>query len=515
MTKRTSHQPHEVIANGIFYTPEAVASELASGAKELLSGRSRLRILDPSCGAGALLEATEKEIGASHTFHGCDIFGSEDFRRDRNWRFTKSDFFDYSNAQRFDLIVTNPPYIASARIPEDKRRALFRRYFKTAPLNHLSDLWVYFLLKSIDHLRLGGTISAVIPWAFLEAGYAHPIRAWLAERFTDIRVLVLRDRHFESTEKRVLLLWLSGYGQDNKTIQMGFSDRVDEEHVYTTVDRETWSRDGLIGSVDLDTDSLLKEAATSGFRPLSDLASVTIGVVTGANKFFILPKADARRHGFTNGSALPILTSVADTLGVTSVPRPEQALLQFSRDSQKRQKYIGSGIRKEFHLRSHCQRRTGLRQWYQVDPGPVPDAFFTYRVSTIPYMSLNPDGFQCTNTLHKVSFHKGVTDQQKQWIATSILSDISQLCFEHYGRHYGNGILKIEPSALKKSLVFCPPRRSISEVDMQMVSELLGDGNKQEASILASSLIRRASRLPSSYWSKVRETLMTLRERRA
>ncbi len=105
-----------IVKNGIFYTPESIATELVSGIKDIYGDEKSINILDPSCGEGALLRGVEKVLGSNHTFHGCDLFQPKNFPEQCNWLFFKTDFFDYSTSNIYDLIVTNPPYIQAGNI---------------------------------------------------------------------------------------------------------------------------------------------------------------------------------------------------------------------------------------------------------------------------------------------------------------------------------------------------------------------------------------------------------------
>ena len=114
--------------------------------------------------------------------------------------------------------------------------------------------------------------------------------------------------------------------------------------------------------------------------------------------------------------------------------------------------YLNSGRKKGVHLTSHSLRRV---RWYKVDMGEVPDAFFHYRVSSIPFLSLNTGRLQCTNSVHRVYFRNGDVNIRR-WSQISLLSKIGQLSIEASAKVYGNGILKIEPASLKQSLICTP-----------------------------------------------------------
>ena len=154
--------------NGIFYTPESVAELLVSQAIEV----GGLSILDPACGEGVLLSSVVEQCRRFRgrrelRLVGCDRFKPRNL--DRQIEFVHSDFFAYKAEEKFDLILTNPPYVQSRRIDYKARRKYYERYAKPLGFCGNLDLWVYFLIKCTMHLNKDGTIAAVLPLPLVPA----------------------------------------------------------------------------------------------------------------------------------------------------------------------------------------------------------------------------------------------------------------------------------------------------------------------------------------------------------
>ncbi len=478
---------HRKKNNGIFYTPEHIAALLASRAVD----KRNVSILDPACGEGSLLTAAMEECkqlpsGRRPRLVGCDRFKQRNLAE--YVRFVHSDFFAFKTTEKFDLILTNPPYVQSGRIPPTVRATYYKRLAESLGLSSNLDLWVYFLIKATSHLKVGGGMAAVLPWSFLEAEYAQKVRIWLAANFAKIQVLVLQGAHFNETVKRVLLVWFEGYGGYARKVQLACSDNCSAELSFRDISIETWNAENVMARITPDMGHIIERLKEAGFKTLEEYADISIGVVTGANKYFILSEEEAKESGFSRSSILPVLTSVEDLSMVANGESPDKKLLLFRKMTKRQKKYISSGVKLGFDERVHCQRRVKIRgAWYDVDPGLVPHAFFTYRVSRVPYLILNPDGYQCTNALHKVFFND-ISKTQRKWIQLSLLSFFGQLLLENGARHYGNGIMKVEPKTLKKVLVYAGTSR-ISQKVYNSIIRHIAEGRKDRACSKATKLI--------------------------
>ncbi|MBC7856233.1 MAG: Eco57I restriction-modification methylase domain-containing protein, partial [Pirellulaceae bacterium] len=188
-------------AQGVYYTPPEIVRWIVSRSLEVLIDK-RLRVLDPSCGAGAfLLEAQAQIPGCS--LHGVDLDPiaiatakqalSPPLNLNLNVTLNppppllrSADFLSpsYSPAP-FDLILGNPPYINIRELAKSTTPAYrqdLRQRFQSARGNF--DLYVLFLERSLELLRPGGVCGMIIPnkWAGLD--YARPLRELLLAETT-------------------------------------------------------------------------------------------------------------------------------------------------------------------------------------------------------------------------------------------------------------------------------------------------------------------------------------------
>jgi adenine-specific DNA-methyltransferase len=501
--------------NGIYYTP----SELAEYLVRPLIKSSDLSVFDPACGEGALLLAAKKicsELPSRDkkpNFFGCDkILPNGMFKQFKNYQIHNIDFMKFFSPHKFDVILMNPPFVRHHLINYEDRKDYQTAINNIGFLRNTADLWSYFLMKCISHLKEGSSIGAILPWSFLQSDYARDIRVWLLNKFEEIRVLALNDGYFKEAKERILLLWLVKYGQRTKFIKMAFSQSLEKRCKYSSIDNSTWKSQRVVFSTAGSVEDILKRYRHEfGFCRLGDLAKITIGVVTGADKYFIINKTVASSLGVREKNLAPILTTLRDFSGLyLNGYNATKMLLQFPKNCSGRlKKYIMEGETQGYHKRAHAVRRT---PWYSVNVGKIADAFFPYRSSNTPYMVLNNSFLQCTNSVHRIIF-RNLTTNQRKWVQISLLSHPGQLSLEAFSKIYGTGVLKIEPSSLKNAIVN-KGRKKLPRGIYETIEELIAKNERKRASMLATELINSSFKIPDDLSEKTTNVLNELRSRR-
>ena len=151
----------DVPRHGQVFTPPAIVAAM------LALRRNHGRMLEPACGDGAFSQqlpgCTAIELDAAHCPPGA----------------LNLDFFAYPEAEQFDTIIGNPPYVKARDIQPGTRQQLHSRL-----LNGHSNLYLHFIEKCVRHLKPGGELIFITPRDFLKATGSARLNTWLFDQGT-------------------------------------------------------------------------------------------------------------------------------------------------------------------------------------------------------------------------------------------------------------------------------------------------------------------------------------------
>ena len=162
---------------GQVFTSAILAKFMIGLLKESLNPYSS--ILDPCIGPNTFFKAMNND------FSNCNLKGIEidisliteeikKFYESPNRTLIKGSFFDLPITEKFDQIVQNPPYVRQELLIEGANSKDSIRYNVSSLLSTIpsqSNLYIYFLLKSILHLKEGGIMVAVIYDSWLYSSF--------------------------------------------------------------------------------------------------------------------------------------------------------------------------------------------------------------------------------------------------------------------------------------------------------------------------------------------------------
>ncbi|MGE2817953.1 N-6 DNA methylase [Mycobacterium heidelbergense] len=444
---------------GGYYTPEPIARFVAQWA-----GQAGPRILEPSCGDGAILRELVSAVGRKR-LAAIELIADEAKKAaDSSGAPVKvADFFTWFTPKRyssFDAVAANPPYIRFGSWDESFREpalALMRSHgFRPTKL---TNAWVPFVVASVLAVRPGGRVALVLPAELLQVGYAAALRSYLIDNCSQITIVSFQRLVFPGIlQEVVLLLAERGTGPAQiRTSEVPDASHLDNycfaeapavrAHLH---EAEKWTKYYL----DAETISKIRNVRTDGrLQPLNRFAEVDVGVVTGRNSFFCLSATDATQRklgAFTvplvaRSMQIPALSFTESDLAEQDTTDARTRLLALTPDlNLKRQtavaRYLEEGRADGVPEGYKCRIR---RTWWEVPSTWVPDGFMLRQISTHPRLIANQAGATSTDTVHRVRVAPGVNMKR---LAVGAFNSVTFALAEVLGRSYGGGILELEPS---------------------------------------------------------------------
>jgi adenine-specific DNA-methyltransferase len=482
---------------GVFYTPASIAEILVQW---VLAGQPK-RILDPSFGGCVFLNSAAsqlKEFGVEQPgrlLGGVDIDSSCSRHVVRNpllegAMILEGDFLALLPGNEdmgfFEAVVGNPPYVRH-HLLKQKQKSTARSAAEAAGMSLplTSSLWAYFVVHSVRFLKPNGRMAFVLPEAALQAEYATPVRNLLCQRFRHVHWIRLQERVFEHTDEAavILLAWGQGPGEERVHRASGICELTSLiESLHNSPTQFLEAEEALAQVLNL-----------SAIRTLGDLAEIKIGIVTGANQFFILTERDALERGIASNDRVSVLAATRHLRGLEfskqdgknlvaqQVACQMLAIRNSSLLSASLRQWLKKGKQLGIHERHHCKIRRD--RWYQINPQTPPDAFATCCRSGSPLLVLNPARWRTTNTLHAIRFHRSV---EPRAVVMGILTSVASLWAELRGRRYGGGVLKMEPSNWRG---FPIPLVNQAVKGFKEADRLLREGREGEARRLADRMV--------------------------
>ncbi|MCB0514385.1 MAG: SAM-dependent methyltransferase, partial [Bacteroidetes bacterium] len=206
----------------------------------------------------------------------------------------------------------------------------------------------------------------------------------------------------------------------------------------------------------------------------NDIANVDVGIVTGANKFFLVPNEIVEQYELQE-FAHPMFGRSEHCPGIiyndeqhrnNAKKRYPTNFLWFKVDSvenltELQKEYILLGERNNLHRRYKCRVRS---PWYTVPSVYATEIGMLTRSHDFPRLILNDINAYTTELAYRIKVEK----LDSRLLVYSFINSLTALSAELEGRHYGGGVLELVPSEIEKLLVPIPQDVSI---DLNMLNQ--------------------------------------------
>jgi hypothetical protein len=315
-------------------------------------------------------------------------------------------------------------------------------------------------------------------------GYAEPVRRWLRRRFQDVRIVVIESLQFEDALEKVVLVLANGSGGCEGFSLYHVGDVSDLGRLAFTESAVQPADSGKWTELLLRTHQrrLFKAMLESDFVALSTYGSVQLGGVTGANGFFTLSDETRLSWGIREEDVVPIHPpgtrrlrgleyGTADWEGAKA--NGERVWLlqpQQQAPTGGLERYIAQGEALGVAKRYKCRIRD---PWWRPPLLDPPDLFFTYMSHRHPRLVRNRAGVRCLNSMHGLRLSGVARSQARSALPLLALNSLTLLGAELFGRSYGGGILKMEPSEAASLPVPSPELMARSWTSLRRVKERL------------------------------------------
>ena len=349
---------------GAIYTPPDVTSLITEWAVQ----SSDATILDLGVGEGAFVYSCYNrliQLGTPSKQAESQIYGTEidqsafdTFKAKASYNGLEfpnlvcKDFFQVE-FPLVDVVIGNPPYIRRRRVSSDQIDEIRASVLTSnlglnkLSLSHLTDLYVYFLLKAIPFLKPGGKLAVIVADSWLNARYGSILKQNLKTHFEIEQIMTFDRQLFKSVQvKPTILLATKKSAQIShiNNTKIAFT-RIMNGVALDTLKTSTYEtgqslkdvKTLYVSPVELDAKKpwgihfkisevmhLLNKLDL--FVPIHQIAYTRIGLQTLAENFFVFTNDEAKEKGIEPRFLKPYAHSI-NYFNATLLDEPSQSNL--------------------------------------------------------------------------------------------------------------------------------------------------------------------------------------------
>lgn len=480
---------------GQFSTPNMLANDVLTHAKNIFPKRGKVRFLDPAFGTGTFYSALnnvfpESRIEAATGFEIDEHYGKPASKlwegTDLNYQladFTKQN--PPAEDEKYNLIICNPPYVRHHHINGQKER-LQAKALEAAnmKLSGLAGLYCHFMALAHPWMKKNGIAGWLIPSEFMDVNYGHAVKDYLLNEVTLLQIHRFdpSDVQFDDALVSSAVVWFRNK-KPGKTHKVKFT-------YGGTIDAPTHDKDvsvSVLGKENKWTRFPLSEEREENNEPrLNDFFAVKRGIATGDNKFFVLTREQIEIRRLPLEQFRPILPSPR-YLNVSEIksdengyPEIENQLFvldcklpfdEVKRNYPELNKYLEEGIQAGVSERYLCKSR---KIWYSQEQRYESLFYCTYigrsdKEGKKPFRFILNRSKAIVSNSYLILYPKPLLEKEikeKPELNEQLLQALNRItgkAMTDEGRVYGGGMHKMEPKELANV-----PANEISALIKQM-----------------------------------------------
>lgn len=185
--------------NGIYFTPPSCVNNNIQLLQSFI--KPTMKILEPSCGSCEYITALHRlypQINITGIEYNETIYQSILQLNNDKINIIHLDYLKYDTSEKYDLIIGNPPYFVVKKEDVDKK---YHTYFEGRP-----NIFILFIIKSIELLNDNGILSFVLPKNFLNCLYYDKTRKYIGTHFQILHIIQCNDDKYIETQQDTIIL---------------------------------------------------------------------------------------------------------------------------------------------------------------------------------------------------------------------------------------------------------------------------------------------------------------------
>jgi tRNA1(Val) A37 N6-methylase TrmN6 len=185
--------------NGIFFTPPKTINYNLDLLKPYINDIKN--VLEPSCGSCEYVLKLNKKwnhLKINGIEFNKTIYDSIKHLSCNNIKLYNEDYLEYDTTTKYDLIIGNPPYFVMKKNEVSKD---YYDYFNGRP-----NIFIIFIIKSLNLLNKDGLLSFVLPKNFLNCLYYDKTRKFINKNFKIINIIECDDDYIETKQDTIIVI---------------------------------------------------------------------------------------------------------------------------------------------------------------------------------------------------------------------------------------------------------------------------------------------------------------------
>lgn len=449
---------------GQFFTNSTIANFMC----DLVYFKNAKYVLDPAIGKGAFWEAFNKKGVHSFRWLAYDIDPKMiSIARDvsnNNIEYRNEDYLLSEIKIKPDIIICNPPYNKFQEIPNRNEYIDFLKEKYNFTISGYSNLYIYFLMKSLFELNENGNCVYIVPFEFLNTGYGERIKEFFIQskylkaiyKF-DNNVLLFDDALTTSC----ILFFEKKEHEQVEFVSIKSISETEEKcfkskslYYYNELNpKEKWNKYFSIDEKNIN--------AYNNLTNFSNIAKVKRGIATGGNAYFTLSKREIESTGISFDSLDKCICKSSDVKKLIFQESDFEELYSLNKKvhifnganatSKCDFDYIKFGEINGFDKGFLTSHRS---PWYYIENRRIAPIWISTFNRSVLKVVRNETSSKNLTTFHGVYLNgKYDDDKTANILFCYLLTPISQHILRRNKREYGGGLDKFEPNDLNNAQI--------------------------------------------------------------